>query len=146
DVMLRHALTIEDGPVAIRYPKGPAPQAPPDQVGSGLDARRVRDGSDLCILAVGKMLEAAEEAARLLEQQGLDTTGWDVRVGKPLDADMLADAARHPVVVTVEDGVRQGGAGAAIADALRGLRGLGAGAGAVTPSPPVVVLGVPDEF
>jgi 1-deoxy-D-xylulose-5-phosphate synthase len=60
-------------------------------------------------------------------------------VVKPLDPEMIADAATHPLVVTVEDGVRQGGAGTAIADAVAGLvEGR--------PSPPVVVLGVPDRY
>ena len=40
--MLDEALRIETGPVAIRYPKGAAPQVPADQVGSGLSARRDR--------------------------------------------------------------------------------------------------------
>jgi 1-deoxy-D-xylulose-5-phosphate synthase len=67
---------------------------------------------------VGKMLAAAEEAAELLTARGVDATVWDVRVVKPLDPEMIADAARHPVVVTIEDGVRHGGAGSAIADAV----------------------------
>ncbi|MDQ4097366.1 MAG: 1-deoxy-D-xylulose-5-phosphate synthase [Actinomycetota bacterium] len=138
-VMLDHALTIHGGPVAIRYPKGSARQVPPDQVGSGLAARKVQEGDDICILAVGRLVEAAEEAARLLSGQGLATTVWDVRVVKPLDPAMLADAAAHSLVVTVEDGVRQGGAGSAIADALASDPG--------DPGPvPVLVLGAPDEY
>ncbi|MGH9222578.1 MAG: 1-deoxy-D-xylulose-5-phosphate synthase [Acidimicrobiales bacterium] len=133
--MLDQALLIDSGPVAIRYPRGAAPQVPADQVGSGLRARRVQPGGDVCILAVGKMVEAAEEAARLLAQQGLGATVWDVRVVKPLDEAMLADAAVHPLVVTVEDGVRVGGAGSAIVDAL-----------GPSVSVPVMVLGVPDVY
>ena len=102
----------------MRYPKGPARQVPPDEVGSGLSARLVRRGPDVCILAVGKLVEAAEEAARLLHLQGIGATVWDVRVVKPLDPHMIADAAGAPLVVTAEDGVRVGGAGSAIADAI----------------------------
>ena len=69
-VMLKEALSIDDGPSAVRYPKGAAKQSPPDEVGSGLTGRLVRRGDQVCILAVGKMLEAAEEAARLLQLQG----------------------------------------------------------------------------
>jgi 1-deoxy-D-xylulose-5-phosphate synthase len=139
DVMLTDALAIRGGPVAIRYPKGSARQVPPDQVGSGLDARKVQDGMDVCILAVGRELEAAEEAARVLSGQGVSTTVWDVRVVKPLDGAMLADAARHSLVVTVEDGIRSGGAGSAIADALALAPDV--------PGPvPVLVLGAPDEY
>ena len=81
EVMLTEALSIADGPCAIRYPKGPARQVPPDEVGSGLSARLLQRGDDVCILAVGKMVEAAEEAARLLEPAGRrrprsGTCGW----------------------------------------------------------------------
>ena len=141
EVMLEHALRIEDGPVVIRYPKGSARQVPPDQVGSGLAARRIQEGTDVCILAVGKLVEAAEEAARLLAQQGVRATVWDVRVVKPLDPEMLADAQRHPLVVTIEDGIRLGGAGSAVSDALRSTALADGG-----PSPTVVVLGVPDVY
>jgi 1-deoxy-D-xylulose-5-phosphate synthase len=57
-------------------------------------------------------------------------------VVKPLDPIMLADAGRHPVVVTAEDGVRVGGAGSAIADALAGEHH----------APAVVQLGTPDAY
>ena len=110
-----------------------------DQVGSGLTGRRVRQGTDLCILAVGKMVEAAEDAALLLADQGVEATVWDVRVVKPLDPVMLADAAAHGFVVTVEDGVRRGGAGAAMADAIAELTERDR-------TPPVLVLGTPDRY
>jgi 1-deoxy-D-xylulose-5-phosphate synthase len=111
----------------------------PDQVGSGLTGRRVRQGADVCILAVGKMLEAAEDAALLLADQGVDATVWDARVVKPLDPLMLADAIAHPFVVTIEDGVRRGGAGAAMADAVVEQAERG-------DAPPVLVLGTPDRY
>ncbi|MDQ6726543.1 MAG: 1-deoxy-D-xylulose-5-phosphate synthase [Actinomycetota bacterium] len=139
EVMLGEALSITDGPSAVRYPKGPARQAPADAVGSGLTGRLIRRGDDVCLLAVGKMVEAAEDAARLLDRQGVAATVWDVRVVKPLDPLMIADAAGHPLVVTVEDGVRLGGAGSAIADAV-GATAEG------RQCPPVIVLGVPDRF
>ena len=133
EVMLDDALRV-DGPVAIRYPKGPARQVDPDQVGTGLAARRVRQGADVCIVAVGPLLEAAEDAGRLLTHQGVDTTVWDARAVKPLDPEMVADAARHPLVVTVEDGMLQGGAGSSVARALAG------------DAVPVLTLGVPDTY
>jgi 1-deoxy-D-xylulose-5-phosphate synthase len=118
-VMLHDALEL-DGPSVVRYPRGAARQVPDDQVGSGLHARLVRRGaeSEVCLLAVGKLVAAAEAAATELEASGVDCTVWDVRVVKPLDPAMIADAARHPLVVTVEDGVREGGAGSLIADTL----------------------------
>jgi len=137
--MLHDALEITDGPVAIRWAKTAARQVGQDQVGTGLRARRTREGSHLCILSVGKMLDAAEAAAESLEAQGVSTTVWDVRCAKPLDPAMIADAARHPHVITIEDGLREGGVGMAIADLLSeatiGER-----------EPRVRVLGVPDRY
>src|SRR5438477_3719458 len=138
-VMVADALRINDGPVAIRYARGAARQVPPEQVGSGLTARRVRQGTDVCVVAVGRMVEAAEDAALLLEDQGVSATVWDARVVKPLDPTMICDAAGHPLVVTVEDGTRQGGAGTAMADAIASLDEGRA-------SPPVLVLGIPDAY
>ena len=116
--MLHDALEITDGPVAIRWAKTAARQAAPDEVGRGLTARRVRstDGNDLCIVSVGKMLDAAEAATELLEAEGVSVTLWDARCVKPLDPEMIDDAARHRVVITVEDGVREGGIGSMVAE------------------------------
>ncbi|HVM04542.1 MAG TPA: 1-deoxy-D-xylulose-5-phosphate synthase [Acidimicrobiales bacterium] len=140
-VMLQEALEC-DGPAVIRYPKGVARQAAPGDVGSGLEGRLVRRGDgELCILAVGTMLEAAEEAADQLAADGVPATVWDVRVVRPVDPALVADAARHRVVVTVEDGTRVGGAGAFLADAL-----ATAAAAAGHPAPSVVVLGTPVAY
>jgi 1-deoxy-D-xylulose-5-phosphate synthase len=137
-VMLDQALAL-DGPVAIRFPKGAARSVAVAEVGVGLRARRVREGDDVCILAVGKLVERAEEAARLLAQHGVSPTIWDVRVVKPLDPSMLASAASHRLVVTAEDGVRLGGTGSVITAALAEWaheRGIAA--------PHVLTLGLPD--
>ena len=107
-------------------------------MGTGLSARQVRRGDGtVCLLAVGKMVEAAEEAAGKLAADGVDATVWDVRVVSPPDPAMLADAAAHGLVVTMEDGIRVGGAGTFLVDAMRGLTEID------HPLPPVCVLGVP---
>ena len=142
-VMLETALQLS-GPASIRWPRTAARHVPADQVGSGLQARLVRRGDpdradSVCILAVGKMLEAAEEAAEILAADGVDATVWDVRVIRPLDPAMLADAGRHRLVVTVEDGVRTGGAGSYITDAMGDLFETRA-------TPPVLVLGIPVAY
>ena len=134
-VMLADALDLA-GPASLRFPKGAARQVPPDAVGAGLSARRVRVGADVCLVGVGRMLEVAEDAAARLDEAGVAATVWDPRVIRPLDPAMIEDAARHPLVVTVEDGVREGGAGAAIADA----------AGVLDARLPVVVLGTPVAY
>jgi len=139
-VMLTEALSL-DGPSVIRFPKTPARQAPTESVGVGLTARRVRRGDGtVCILAVGKLLEAAEEAAGKLAADGVDATVWDVRVVSPPDPAMLADAATHGLVVTVEDGIRVGGAGSFLVAAMSDLPDLD------HPLPPVRTLGVPRTY
>jgi 1-deoxy-D-xylulose-5-phosphate synthase len=115
-VMLSEALNV-DGPVALRWPKTPARHVASDAVGHGRAARKVRPGGDVCILAVGKMVEAAEEAASLLDARGVHAAVWDVRA-IPLDRRMLADARSYDLVITAEDGIAEGGAGAAIVAAL----------------------------
>jgi len=139
-VMLHDALELcTDGPAVIRFPKTMPPEDPTgEEVGSGLSARKVRAGGDVCLLAVGKMLGAARDAAEALAAEGVEASVWDVRLAKPLDEEMLAEAARYPAVVTVEDGYRAGGIGAAIAGRLGELAPSG--------GPRVAVLGVPDRF
>jgi 1-deoxy-D-xylulose-5-phosphate synthase len=137
-VMLQDALNL-DGPAVVRYPKGMARQVEPGDVGSGLAARKLRDGDDACLLAVGKMVEAALEAAEKLDAEGVHASVWDVRVVKPFDVAMLTDALTHPLIVTVEDGIRVGGAGTFIADGLARLQ-------PGQPVPPVLVLGTPVEY
>ena len=87
------------------------------------------------------MVGAALDAADRLAESGIEASVWDVRVVKPLDPAMIADAAAHPLVVTVEDGIRLGGAGSAIADAITHLEVAGERS-----APPVDVLGIPDRF
>ncbi|HET9733244.1 MAG TPA: 1-deoxy-D-xylulose-5-phosphate synthase [Acidimicrobiales bacterium] len=137
-VMLDEALKL-DGPSAIRWPKGNSPVVGPDEVGAGLSARRVREGPDLCLIAVGRMLEPVMEAADALGAEGLRATVWDARVLAPLDPEMINDAARHPMIVTVEDGIGVGGAGSHIAQAV-------AGVDEHRQAPPVLVLGVPSRY
>jgi 1-deoxy-D-xylulose-5-phosphate synthase len=139
--MLRDAIEITDGPVAIRWPKTHARVVAADEVGHGLAGRKLREGRDVCLLAVGKMLEAAEQAADALAAEGVSATVWDVRCVKPLDPRMIADAGHHPLVVTIEDGIRDGGAGSAIADAVS-TTSLDDG----RVGPPVRVLGTPSEY
>ena len=136
--MLHDAVSLADaGPVAIRYPKGAARQVSESEVGSGLQARIVRAGSsDVAILAVGKMVAAALKAADILAAQGTDVTVWDVRSCAPLDPLMCDDAARHRLVVTVEDGIREGGIGMSIAAEIA----------ARNSTTHVEIMGVPNKF
>jgi 1-deoxy-D-xylulose-5-phosphate synthase len=136
--MLHDAVELAaSGPVVIRYPKGTARQVPEHEVGSGIRARRLREGDgSVCLLAIGKLVGSALDAAEQLAATGVDATVWDVRCCAPLDAEMLADAARHGAVLTLEDGIRDGGIGTTIEDEL----------GRLAPAVPVRVCGVPTTF
>ena len=140
-VMLHDAVTLADeGPVMIRYPKGTARQVGEHEVGEGIRARSMRTATEpansVCILAIGKMVSAAEKAADALAATGIEVALWDVRCCAPLDPVMISDAATHCAVLTIEDGVRDGGIGMTIADQVH----------AITADVPVEVLGIPTQF
>jgi 1-deoxy-D-xylulose-5-phosphate synthase len=127
-----------DGPVAIRYPKGPVPSTPdlpvePLPVGRWEELRK---GQDAVIFAIGRMVEVAKEAAERLEMQGVSCAVVNARWIKPVDPRITDWARRHPVVVTVEDNVGAGGFGGAVLEALapHGLAGR------------VRTVALPDEF
>ncbi|MBD3221375.1 1-deoxy-D-xylulose-5-phosphate synthase [bacterium] len=116
--MLATALGHDDGPVALRYPRGSA-------LGIEVDAtiepiplgrsRTLRDGEDLAILAVGSMVVPSLAAAERLEKAGLTIEVIDMRFVKPLDEDRLADVwSRHRLVLTVEENALAGGFGSAV--------------------------------
>jgi 1-deoxy-D-xylulose-5-phosphate synthase len=123
--MLRTALTYEDGPTAIRYPRGeaigvPLPEEPsviPIGVGEVL-----REGSRVALLGYGSGVAKSLGAADLLAEQGLSVTVADARFAKPLDLGLIAElVAEHELVVTVEEGVLAGGFGSAVLEAVNDL-------------------------
>ena len=127
-----------DGPIAIRYPKGPVP-ATPDLPVEPLPIGRweeLRKGTDAVIFAVGRMVEVAKEAAERLEVQKVSCAVVNARWIKPVDPRIVDWARSHPLVVTVEDNVGTGGFGGAVLEALapHGLAGR------------VRLLALPDEF
>ena len=143
--MLSDAISLADtGPVAIRYPKGLARNVDENDIGSGLQARKLVDGPTkrVCILAIGKLVAAALEAAETLKTNNVDVTVWDVRSCAPLDPAMIADAMQHDVVITAEDGIRDGGIGMTIENTINDLCQAETG----HKCPVVRVLGVPTTF
>src|SRR2546428_8341540 len=109
-----------DGPIAIRYPKGPVP-ATPDLPVEPLPVGRweeIRKGSDAAIFAVGRMVEIAREAAERLALQGIECTVVNARWVKPVDPRIVDWARRHPIVMTVEDNVGSGGFGGAVLESF----------------------------
>lgn len=118
-VQLTDAVNLcADGPSMIRWSRQSARSVPEAEVGIGLRARKAREGTDLCIIGVGHLLADALDAADKLEEMGFSATVWDPRVVSPPDPEMVKDAARHAVVITIEDGLRNGGAGELFRDKI----------------------------
>jgi 1-deoxy-D-xylulose-5-phosphate synthase len=127
-------------PVAIRYPRGegPLPEVgdEPGRLSWG-SWEVVREGKDLVLLAVGRMVENALAAAEILEGQGLRARVVNARFVKPMDGEMLGHIASFfPAVVTLEENALAGGFGEGVATHLQelGYRGL------------FLSIGLPDRF
>jgi len=138
--LLTAAVDLE-GPVLIRFPKGTVvPRAAlgplAHEPARALASRTLRRGRDVDILAVGDRVLAALAAAELLAAEGVEAAVHDVRSVRPLDPALLETVLDSPLVVTVENGVVEGGAGTEIAARIRDRVGPRA-------FPPVLHLGVP---
>jgi 1-deoxy-D-xylulose-5-phosphate synthase len=125
--MLRTALTYEDGPVALRYPRGeaigvPLPAEPSViPVGTGEILREAAsDGATrVALLGYGSGVAKALGAADLLAEHDISVTVADARFAKPIDAGLVAQlAAEHELLVTIEEGVLSGGFGSAVWETL----------------------------
>ena len=112
---------IDDGPSALRYPRGEGvgvelpEEGIPLAIGKG---RIVREGSKVALLSLGSRLTECLKAADQLQGFGLSTTVADARFAKPLDLELIRQLAmHHEVLVTVEEG-SMGGFGAHVLHAL----------------------------
>jgi 1-deoxy-D-xylulose-5-phosphate synthase len=139
--MLRTALTYDDGPVALRYPRGEGigvamPRSiAPIEIGRG---EVLREGDRVAVVGYGSGVQKALEAADLLSEGGLDVTVADARFAKPLDEDLLTSlAAEHELLVTVEEGVLSGGFGSAVWECLNDAGGQ---------VPRILRVGLPDRY
>ena len=110
------------GPFAIRIARGAAVGVPLDSdlrvlpLGKG---SVVREGRDVVIFALGKPVSAAMEAAKTLARHGISCGVVNPVFVKPLDVELLLDAARSSRrIVTVEENVLAGGFGSAVLEAL----------------------------
>ncbi len=115
---LREAVAVEDGPTALRFPRGAVGDDVPalERVG-GVDI--LRRGSDVLVVAVGAMGRLALEVADRVAAQGISVTVVDPRWVCPVPAEVIRLAARHRLVVTIEDNGRVGGVGTQVSQALR---------------------------
>lgn len=138
--MLWTMANYDDGPSAIRYPRGAGTGATPKETPELLEigkAEVVSDGTDIAIFGLGNMFEMAEETRDQLEEQGYSVALINPRWIKPLDGECIEKFAKQcPVLLTFEDHVLHHGFGAAVIEHLHD-------AGIYTP---VERIGWPDQF
>jgi 1-deoxy-D-xylulose-5-phosphate synthase len=117
---LREAVAVEDGPTVVRFPTGTVPDDLPARrrVG-GVDVLVESDRRDVLLVAVGAFGHLAVAAAARVAGQGYGVTVVDPRWVRPVPGELVGLAREHRLVVTIEDGVRAGGFGDALARALR---------------------------
>ncbi|XVV05759.1 1-deoxy-D-xylulose-5-phosphate synthase [Actinosynnema sp. CA-248983] len=133
---LREAVAISDAPSVVRYPKASVGEDLPALERVGTVDVLSRSGDDVLLVTVGAFGGLGVSAAQRLADQGIGVTVVDPRWVFPVSQDLVALAARHKLVVTVEDGGRHGGFGWTLAAALRD-------AGVDTP---LRDLGIPQAF
>lgn len=137
--MLAMALK-QEGPCVIRYPRGctlgiPFAAASPLTVGK---AERLKQGSDITLLAIGAAVEECAIASDLLAKAGIRAGVVNARFAKPLDEEMIRSLSRETgMLVTVEDGCLAGGFGSAVAELVNDRQWKWV---------KLLRLGFPDEF
>ena len=162
--MLHTALLHDEGPIALRYPRGegtgaPLPAQPRaiaigtgeilragDRLGGGVTGSSPTDGhaegsagvgGRVALVGYGSGVGKALEAAALLRERGVAVTVADARFAKPIDAGLMAQlAAEHDLLVTIEEGVLAGGFGSAVWETLNET-------GA---TPRILRVGLPDRY
>lgn len=142
---LRHMLNTAlnfDGPITIRYPRGSGVGVDCSEVLQQLPIGKgevLREGEDVCLLAIGSMVAVALQSADVLVEQGIKAGVINLRFAKPLDEELLVQAAQqYSKLVTLEEGVVAGGVGSAVLELLNN-KGL-------LQTTQVLNLGIPDEF
>lgn len=139
--MMKTALEYNDGPIAYRYPRINVPGVPLDEelvpipIGTW---EMLREGESLTLVAVGPMVQVAEEAAELLKREGITASVVNARFLKPLDGEMLARLAQMGgKMVVLEEASQAGSLGSAILEhyAEHGITGID-----------ISLMGVPDRF
>lgn len=116
--MVYTALNYDDGPIAMRFPRGDGYGVPMDSSFKQIPIgtwEKLKEGNDMTILTFGTTIPIAMEAANRLQKQGLSVSVVNARFIKPLDEKMLHDILNNgKPVLTIEEAVLQGGFGSAV--------------------------------
>ena len=122
ELELRHmmftAQNENHGPFSIRYPRGCGCiidwRQPMEAIQIG-KCRQLTEGADLAVLSIGTIGVQAGRVIKMLQKDGINAAHYDMRFVKPLDEEALHHIFRtYKYVVTIEDGVLQGGFGSAV--------------------------------
>ena len=138
---LLHTATNSEHPIAIRYPRGRAPDmwsaAEPHELPIG-KAELIKQGEDIAIIGIGSAVVPCLQAAEHLTLCGIDATVINARFAKPLDTELISGVAKHiKKLVVVEENILSGGFGAAVLEML---------GQAADSDVRVKRIGIPDEF
>ncbi|GAA1526713.1 1-deoxy-D-xylulose-5-phosphate synthase [Microbacterium ginsengiterrae] len=135
---LDEAVAVDDAPTVIRFPKGAVSEdiEAVERMADGVDVLSRGETEDVLIVSVGPFAAMAKDVATRLRAQGIGATVIDPRWAIPVQPSVVELAARHRLVITMEDGIRVGGIGTRVRQVLRE-------AGIDTA---VDELGLPDEF
>ena len=135
--VLREAISINDAPTVIRFPKGAvSADIPAFERRDGIDVLYRGESADVLLISVGAMATMAVEAASQAYREGVGVTVIDPRWVKPLPQSLITLAERYKSVVVVEDGIAHGGIASALSEMFRS-------AGLETP---IHSIGVPLAF
>ncbi|MEV4702592.1 1-deoxy-D-xylulose-5-phosphate synthase [Actinoplanes sp. NPDC049316] len=117
---LREAVAVDDGPTIVRFPTGSvAADLPAVRRAGPVDVLHEGERKDVLLVAVGAFAKLGMDVAERLAEQGYGVTVVDPRWVRPVPIELVGLADRHRLVVTLEDGVRAGGVGEAVAATLR---------------------------
>jgi 1-deoxy-D-xylulose-5-phosphate synthase len=120
--MIKTAVEYNDGPIALRYPRGEALGVALDPDLNILPIGRsevLKEGRTVAVLALGSTVYPSLEAAKILNDRGLNPSVINARFAKPLDAEMMEKIAReYSFLITVEENVLAGGFGSAVVEYL----------------------------
>ncbi len=133
--MMKFAISY-NGPIAIRYPRDAYIQKLSNNKSSICRSEILKAGKDITILAIGKMVKTAMEVEKTLASKGIDAEIVNIRFLKPLDTKTILNSVRKTrKVITIEDGIINGGLATAVKDLIIEESGIS-----------LKCFGYPDEF
>jgi 1-deoxy-D-xylulose-5-phosphate synthase len=139
--MVNTAIHYENGPIAMRFPRGNGIGVPMDEnlktipIGSW---EILKDGEDVVVLTFGTTIPMALEAANRLEREGISVRVVNARFIKPLDEKMLSEIFKEDIpILTIEEAILQGGFGSAVLEHAQTHGKI---------STKIERMGIPDQF